>query len=65
MMETPVPMPNTEVKHHSGEDSGKLRKQHAASQRRVIPSLFLSPETVSSEYIDIFSQKKKKTEEMY
>jgi len=26
VMETPVPMPNTEVKHHSGEDSRQLRK---------------------------------------
>ena len=24
--DTPVPMPNTEVKHHSGEDSRQLRK---------------------------------------
>ena len=26
MMETPVPMPNTEVKHHNGEDSERLRQ---------------------------------------
>ena len=26
MMETPVPIPNTEVKHHSGEDSAKVRQ---------------------------------------
>ena len=26
MMDTPVPIPNTEVKHHSGDDSGQLRQ---------------------------------------
>lgn len=30
-MDTPVPMPNTEVKHRSGDDSRKRQKQHAAS----------------------------------
>ena len=26
VMETPVPIPNTEVKHHSGDDSQKRRQ---------------------------------------
>ena len=26
MMDTPVPIPNTEVKHHNGEDSTKVRQ---------------------------------------
>jgi len=26
MMDTPVPIPNTEVKHHHGEDSTSVRK---------------------------------------
>lgn len=26
MMEIPVPIPNTEVKHHNGEDSTKVRQ---------------------------------------
>ena len=29
-METPVPIPNTEVKHHNGDDSGHARQQQAA-----------------------------------
>ena len=26
MMDTPVPIPNTEVKHHNGDDSGQPRQ---------------------------------------
>ena len=26
MMDTPVPIPNTEVKHHNGEDSTEVRQ---------------------------------------
>ena len=29
-MDTPVPIPNTEVKHHNGDDSVKTRQQQAA-----------------------------------
>ena len=31
-METPVTIPNTEVKHFSGEDSERSQKQHVARQ---------------------------------
>ena len=30
MMDTPVPIPNTEVKHHNGDDSTAVRQQQAA-----------------------------------
>ena len=26
MMDTPVPIPNTEVKHHNGDDSAKVQQ---------------------------------------
>ena len=26
MMDTPVPIPNTEVKHHNGEDSAQVQQ---------------------------------------
>ena len=31
MMDTPVPIPNTEVKHHNGDDSARAQQQQAAS----------------------------------
>ena len=30
MMDTPVPIPNTEVKHHNGDDSTYVQQQLAA-----------------------------------
>ena len=30
MMDTPVPIPNTEVKHHNGDDSTFVQQQLAA-----------------------------------
>ena len=48
MMETPVPVPNTEVKHHSGEDSTAVRKEHAAgpSSFFILYLFYFRPESI-------------------
>ena len=51
MMDTPVPIPNTEVKHHRGEDS-------TLCENSTLPVLFFYGTETSSDDEAFFSSKK-------